>query len=282
MTDLEQAERVKLAVQGDRSAMEGLLAEVQDMVFNLSLRMLGTQPDAEDAVQDILIKVMTRLATFRGESRFSTWVYRMAINHLINCKKSRFASHPLSFEYYGEDIRNGRCDEASNMDAEVDRELMAEELKLSCTNVMLQCLDPESRCIYILGTMFRLDSRLAGELLDLSPENYRQRLSRARGKMTAFLKEYCGLGGGTCRCRDRVDYAVAQGRISPERISFTRLKQLPEPLLRACRDDMEELDELSGVFSTFPQYHSSVEAKNFVEKLVRSGRMESIRGYGSN
>ena len=282
MTDREQFERVERAVQGDRRAMEELLEEVQDMVFNLSLRMLGTQPDAEDALQDILMKVMTRLTTFRGESRFSTWVYRIAVNHLINCKKSQFADHPLSFEYYGADIRNGRCGEPPALGAEVDRSLMAEELKLSCTNVMLQCLDPESRCIYILGTMFRLDSRLAGELLDLSPENYRQKLSRARGKMAAFLQEYCELGGGMCRCRERVDYAMAQGRISPQRLCFTRLGRLPEPLLQACRDDMEEMDALSGVFAAFPHYHTSVEARDFVEKLVRSRRMESIRGYGQN
>ena len=66
---------------------------------------------------------------------------------------------------------------------------------MSCTNVMLQCLDGESRCIYILGTMFKADSRIAGEILGMTPEAYRQKLSRIRRKVAEFLKEYCGLAG---------------------------------------------------------------------------------------
>ena len=75
---------------------------------------------------------------------------------------------------------------------------------------MLQCLDPESRCIFILGTMFRVDSRIAGDILGITPEAYRQRLSRVRKKMADFLSEYCGeYGKGTCRCANRLLYASA-------------------------------------------------------------------------
>ncbi len=51
-----------------------LIASVQDIVFNMSLRMLGTFADAEDATQDILLKMITHLSSFRGESAFTTWV----------------------------------------------------------------------------------------------------------------------------------------------------------------------------------------------------------------
>lgn len=63
---------VERAVKGDKAALEELLGSVQDLVFNLALRMLGTVPDAEDATQEILVKVMTRLATFKGQSAFTT------------------------------------------------------------------------------------------------------------------------------------------------------------------------------------------------------------------
>ena len=147
---------VDLAASGNRDALEELLGDVQDMVFNLSLRMLGTVPDAEDACQEILIKVMTHLSDFRKESRFSTWVFRIAVNHVLAYRKHMFSQHRLSFEYYGEDIANGREEDVPDMTGGVDRGILEEELKLSCTNVMLQCLDGESRCIFILGTMFRL------------------------------------------------------------------------------------------------------------------------------
>lgn len=84
------------------------------------------------------------------------------MNHLKDYKKHMFAQFPLNFEFYGEDIKNARTEDVPDLTQNVEKAVLAEELKLSCTNVMLQCLDPESRCIFILGTMFRLDSRMAG------------------------------------------------------------------------------------------------------------------------
>lgn len=93
-----------------------------------------------------------------------------------------FANRPLSFEFYGADIDSGKERDLPALSPDLDHDLLEQELKLSCTNVMLQCLDPESRCIFVLGTMFRADSRIAGEILDMSAENYRQKLSRIRKK----------------------------------------------------------------------------------------------------
>lgn len=134
-----ERQRIEQAAGGDQKALETLLCSVQDMVFNLSLRMLGLVPDAEDATQEILIKVMTRLGSFRQESQFSTWVFRIAVNHLQSYRKGMFARRPLSFEIYGEDIASGREADVPDMTGGVDGALLERELKLSCTNVMLQC-----------------------------------------------------------------------------------------------------------------------------------------------
>ena len=67
-----------------------------------------------------------------------------------------FAHYLLSFEYYGNDIENGKIQDVPDATQNVQKDLLAEELKMSCTNVMLQCLDMESRCIFILGTMFHI------------------------------------------------------------------------------------------------------------------------------
>ena len=68
------------ALDGNAEGLEQLLLSVQDLIFNLSLRMLGTVPDAEDATQDILVRIMTSLSTFRKESIFQTGVYRIGMN----------------------------------------------------------------------------------------------------------------------------------------------------------------------------------------------------------
>ena len=90
----------------------------------------------------------------------------------------------FDFEYYGNDIRYADMGSIDDLVDDISRETLAEELKMCCTNVMLQCLDPESRCIFIFGTMFKLDSHTAGEILDLTPENYRKKLSRIRKKVS--------------------------------------------------------------------------------------------------
>lgn len=266
-TDQELSVLIERATAGDKQALEAVLAEVQDLVFNLSLRMLGTFPDAEDAAQDILLKVMTHLSSFRGDSAFSTWVFRIAVNHLKDYKKHMFAHAPLSFEFYGEDIKHGKFEDIPDLTQNTDQAILAEELKLSCTNVMLQCLDPESRCIFILGTMFRLDSRIAGDILNMTPEAYRQRLSCSRKKMAEFLSEYCGeYGHGTCRCAKRINYAIQNHRISPDRLTFTAAK--PDDTIRGVTRAMEEIDDYSRQFAFCRTYRSPERLAQTIRDLL--------------
>ena len=117
-----------------------LVQQLQTPVFNLALRMLGSVADAEDATQEILLLVLEKLPGFRGESALTTWVYRLAVNRLIDEKRSMFATHPLSFEAYAQDIQSFQKESQRE-----DKPILARELKLSCTNVMLQCLKPQDR-----------------------------------------------------------------------------------------------------------------------------------------
>ena len=267
LTNEELLDLIQKATSGDKKALETVILSVQDLVFNLSLRMLGTFQDAEDATQDILLKVVTHLISFKGESSFSTWVFRIASNHLKNYKKHMFAKFPLSFEFYGDDIRNADIKNVPDLTQNVERSILAEELKFSCTNVMLQCLDAESRCIFILGTMFKLDSRIAGEILEITPEAYRQRLSRIRKKVGDFLKEYCGeYGGGTCHCTDRVNYAVQNHRINPAHLDFTAA--VPKEM-REVKEAMEEIDGIPHEFSFCKTYQSPESLKKFIEDFLK-------------
>ncbi len=264
------------ATAGDKESLETLIVSVQDLVFNLSLRMLGSFPDAEDASQDILLKMITHLSSFKGESSFSTWVFRIAVNHLKNYKKHMFARFPLSFEFYGEDIRNGRIDDVPDLTQNVEKSILAEELKLSCTNVLLQCLDPESRCIFILGTMFKVDSRMAGDILGITPEAYRQRLSRIRGRVADFLKEYCGeYGGGKCHCADRVNYAIQNHRINPAQLDFT--SAVPARELLEVKEAMEEIDGLSQEFSFCRTYQSPAGLRKLMRDFLDGASFSVVR-----
>lgn len=96
-TNEELLDLLQKATSGDKKSLETIVLGVQDLVFNLSLRMLGTFHDAEDATQDILLKVITHLSSFKGESLFSTWVFSIATNHLKNYQKHRINPARLDF-----------------------------------------------------------------------------------------------------------------------------------------------------------------------------------------
>lgn len=277
-TNEELMDLIQKATAGDKQSLETVMTGIQDLVFNLSLRMLGTFPDAEDASQDILLKIMTHLSSFRGESSFSTWVFRIAVNHLKDYKKHMFANVPLSFEFYGSDIQNAKTEDIPDLTQNVEKAILAEELKMSCTNVMLQCLDTESRCIFILGTMFKVDSRIAGDILGITPEAYRQRLSRVRKKMAEFLTEYCGeYGKGKCHCENRVNYAIQSHRIHPSRLYFQTA--VPAQVMLDVKEAMEEIDDLSQEFSFCKTYQSPENLKQFIEEFL-SGTSFSVVGNG--
>lgn len=274
----ETFELIDQAVNGDKQSLETLLLSVQDMVYNLSLRMLGIPHDAEDVTQEIIICIITKLSTFRKESAFPTWVFRIATNHLLNYKKGFFAKFPpLSFEFYGEDIKNGFIESNLALTQGVDESLLSEELKMSCTNVMLQCFEPLDRIIYILGTMFKVDSKICGELLGISPEAYRKRLSRLRSKMADFLGTYCELGSSNnCSCTKRLGYAISSHRLNPVNLEYSTLDKLNDSLLQDYTQAMDNLDELSFVFAQLPKYRSPETVKKYICNLLSSNYMQTI------
>src|SRR6266545_5106591 len=87
--DRVDRELVRGALGGEARAVDALVRRCQGPVYALALRMVWNPHDAEDATQEILVKVMTGLSSFRGDSAFRTWVYRIAANHLLNRRRTR-------------------------------------------------------------------------------------------------------------------------------------------------------------------------------------------------
>ena len=98
MTKLSIEDLVSKAKQGDKQALDGLVRAIQDRVYGLAIRMLCHPADAEDATQEILVKIVTHLSDFRQESAFTTWVYRIASNHLLTMSKRRAERREITFE----------------------------------------------------------------------------------------------------------------------------------------------------------------------------------------
>jgi len=94
----------RLAIDGDRGALDLVVRELQPDIYALALRMLWNKEDAEDATQEILVRVITRLSQFDFRSRLRTWAYRVAVNYILDVKKSATERLHLSFERFGDTL----------------------------------------------------------------------------------------------------------------------------------------------------------------------------------
>lgn len=212
-------ELARRAVDGDRDAVATIVRELQPTTFALAIRMLWHRQDAEDATQEILVRVVTRLAQFDFRSRLRTWAYRVATNYLLDVKKSCVERQKLSFTSFGEDLAEGLSRDGP---ADHERSVLTEEVKIGCTLGMLQCLDRPHRIAYILGEILDLPAPEAAEALGLEPAAFRKRLQRSREAIEAFTRAHCGLvsDAAPCGCHRRVPAAVQLGRVQPNAPSF--------------------------------------------------------------
>ncbi len=205
-------DEVLAAVGGNSAALERILQATQEPVYNLALRFLWHPQDAQDATQEILIRIMTNLSAFRGESQFGTWAYRIAVNHLLRAKKSRAERREISFR--GTAIEMQKLDPEPLGENDADR---IYDIKIACTNGILLALSRNYRIAFVLGAVMEMKSETAADILGISAASFRQRLKRARTAMAEFLGRQCGLvnSAAACRCSKRVRPAMQRGAIEP-------------------------------------------------------------------
>jgi RNA polymerase sigma factor (sigma-70 family) len=243
------------ARDGDRESLERLVSEIQDRLYGLALRMLWHPEDARDATQEILIRIVTRLSTFRGDSSFATWAYRVAANHLLTVRESRLERQRYTFERFGRELDEGLA-EGEPEPHTAERALLLEEVKIGCTLAMLSCLDRDHRLAYVLGEILELEGAEAAHILGTSAAAFRKRLSRARESVVAFTRAKCGLVNPArpCRCRRRVAEAVRLGRVDPRRLLFAsdaeRARRFPALLAEIRR--LEQARRAAALLRSHP------------------------------
>lgn len=205
---------VQRAVAGERAAMEQIMRALERPFFNLALRMLLSPAEAEDAAQECLLRVATRLAQFEGGSRFSTWAWKVAVNRILELKRRPF----LTVEQFSADLADGLEFAAPER---IEDLVALGELKMSCGRALLNCLEADDRIAFILGEIMELEGPEAAEILGVPPATFRKRLSRARERLREALSANCGVvnPAAPCRCHRRLARATALGRVTPGAVS---------------------------------------------------------------
>jgi RNA polymerase sigma-70 factor (ECF subfamily) len=184
------------AASGDGPAFEALVIRYQARVFRLARRLTGNDGDAQDAQQDAFLQVYRSLPSFRGDARFSTWLYRIATNAALMLCRARARRPAQSLEEYlprfdaggqhaatPDELRvAGRADEL------LDRQLLAEKARAG-----IERLPDLYREAFVLRDLEELTTADVAEVLGLEPAAVRQRVHRARLMLRGYLGALTGV-----------------------------------------------------------------------------------------
>lgn len=238
---------VERAQGGDSAALESLVARHQRWIYNIATRMLWGGAAAEDATQEILIRMLKGLPGFRGQSRFRTWLYQIAVNHILTIR-SEAARDLEAFRRLSDAIPD---QDPPDPRPGAPVALLVEEAKIGCMTAMLLCFDGLQRLVYTLGEIFGAADAVGAEIVGVTPANFRQILSRTRKDLYSFMNGRCGLAkpGNPCRCPRKTRALIEQGRVNPERLEFAasyrekvrdvapgRLQELMDAKERLCAE----------------------------------------------
>jgi RNA polymerase sigma factor (sigma-70 family) len=264
-TDPRDLELVRLARSGSKEALEVLVSRHQRWIYNLALRVAFHPQDAEDATQEILVKLITKLSTFRGQSQFRTWLYRIVANHLLNMKRGR--AERWTFESYGRELDDTPDAEPPDPGVSPEAQLLMDEARIGCTSGMLLCLDREQRLVYVLGEIFGVTDRVGADILEVSRDGFRQKLARARRDLHSFVTQRCGLvdASNPCRCAKKTQGFIRAGYVDPHQLLFARehVVRVRDVAEKRC----EELDALDAAYAAIQREHPFQECSDFFTSL---------------
>ncbi|MEV6770587.1 RNA polymerase sigma factor [Nocardia sp. NPDC051030] len=271
--DADELDLVARAVAGDRAAISDVVRVLQDPIYRLALRMVWRPADAEDATQEILLRVVGHLGTWRGEAKLLTWAYRIGANYLLNLRRQTpQEARQLSLDEYSEGLRDGLAEQDFRGP---EAELLTQEVRLNCTQAMLQCLARDERVAFVLSDIFELSSAEAAWIAGVTPVAYRKRLERAKTRLGNFMNSTCGLANpkAFCRCSRRVEKAVELGRVDPRRPAFAAHPVTPGGRgVAEAERQMVRLHDAAAVIGAHPDYAAPQAKMEAIAGILQSGR----------
>jgi RNA polymerase sigma-70 factor (ECF subfamily) len=183
MTKTEEQQIIQAVLAGDSGQFEALVHAYEKTVYNLALRMLGDPQDALDASQETFFRAYRALASFRGDSKFSVWLYRLASNVCLDMLRKRSQAQVVS-------LSDEEGDELPIPDTSLSPEAALEKKELRrMVHQGLEQLDPVFRQALVLREINGLSYDEIATVTGLEPGTVKSRIFRARKKLAAILME---------------------------------------------------------------------------------------------
>ncbi len=187
MTREQEAQIVRKVLEGDVNAFETLVVEYEKNVYAITQRMTGNAEDAADMTQETFIKAYNSLSSFRGDSKFSVWLYRIATNVCLDFLRSRSRKPTVSLSMEdddGEEMQLDIADESQSPEMLLERGLTRDAVRRG-----LNALPPDYKQILLLREIQGLSYDEISDVLDLEVGTVKSRIFRARKRLCAFLME---------------------------------------------------------------------------------------------
>jgi RNA polymerase sigma-70 factor (ECF subfamily) len=181
MSELERTLLRRLRDRDERAFRE-LLETHRDRVFNITYRMLGNRAEAEDVAQEVFITVFKTIETFREESKFSTWLYRVTVNHCKNRIKYLARRHDRDRDELDENLSqqtNGAATGLPVRGAQPDKALASAQMEKLLQEAIAN-LDDDHRIVVVLRDVEDLSIEEICEITGLPDGTVKSRLHRAR------------------------------------------------------------------------------------------------------
>ncbi len=168
-------------IEGDTKAFAVLVDRYKDLVFTLTLRMLKHREEAEEVAQDTFIKVFKSLGKFKGESKFSTWIYKVAYNTCLDrIKKNKRQLNEVSIDEFTEY-------QIKTMDNALDS--LEEQEQEKAIQECLQQLPSEDSFLLTLYYFEALSLEEISKIVNIEPNTIKVKLFRSRKKLASILKQ---------------------------------------------------------------------------------------------
>lgn len=283
--EIEDNQLIESALKGSKTALEQLIKKHQNWIYNVALAMVSDKDDAADITQEVLIKMTTKLGNFKMESQFRTWLYRIVKNHFLNMKRGRYEMQPMTFESFGNDLDFIPDELVSDYHYKVDEKLLIEEAKISCMKGMLLCLDREQRFIFIIGELFEFSDTIGAEVMEITKENFRVKLHRAKTQLYNFMNHKCGLINkeNSCRCAKKTVGFIKAGFVDPVNLYFQKEKisTVANTLIEKVNAyDVEVINDYKALYQQHP-FVQSPDGLKSIRKLLSSKSIQDTFNLSS-
>ena len=193
MTVLFENEIIRSVLRGNVNDFEKLVTAYEKNVYNIALRMVGDPDDAADMTQETFIKAYRALSSFRGDSKFSSWLYRIASNVCLDFLRSRSRHPQVSLSTVDEDDR--ATFELPDMRQNPEEQLM-KKLGMEAVRRGLEQLPEQQRQILVLRELGGLSYAELAQTLGLEEGTVKSRIFRARKRLCALLLRDGNISGG--------------------------------------------------------------------------------------